>query len=241
MRMGYSLLDRIKKKRVITILLFVLLCILASWIWSALFEYRYFDNFDTSNSFSLREKKPKTPLYLSLRERQIFEWVITRPPHNPMRHWNSNPPHESPEEWGNEGKKFKGVEKTLIKFYDKSIPNGYITEVIEALGYVGTDESLAWLINRFKETEYVEDRRKFIWAIGMIGGKKAKNMLCEIVMNKEEDYIVQSNAVLGLSRIAINGETDALDCIKEALESNTITEEHTRETAERYLNEYKLP
>lgn len=88
-------------------------------------------------------------------EYEVVEWLARWPPDNPQMHPIEPVPYSSRAEWARAGRKIKGIENTLISFYENKTNPTSTFILFRALGCVGYENSVPILIHAMQDEDLV--------------------------------------------------------------------------------------
>ncbi len=113
----------------------------------------------------------------------VISWILRWNPGDMNQHHRNLPPYASRGKWIKAGRDIPGVEETLIGLYEKRNERVKLATVLEAMGQLGSNQSLPVLSKVIFEGNGLdsEERVKALYAIGDIGTDEAFALLKKIV------------------------------------------------------------
>ena len=153
-------------------------------------------------------------------EEQVIQWLLKCPPvDNPARWPSEAYIYSSHEEWAAAGRKIKGIEEILTRFYENNTTGRPMWMIILALSLVDPDNSGPILIQALKDANQPITAR--VTAANLLG--KARNHgavdpLCYIVRCTNSEHL-KYNAISALGKI---GDPNARPVVERELEDVRI-------------------
>ena len=164
------------------------------------------------------------------KEDQVDTWLLRSP--NPSNYNASGlPSYHTWEEWAEAGRRIEGVEAVLINMLQQKPPNWVVAE---ALGYVGSERCVPFLIAALKERD-ASFAGRAAHTLGILGSPTAVEPLCVLAskplppkaadesspeaIERSDAWMVKFNAVGALGLI---GDRRASPCLRRILENETL-------------------
>ncbi|KPL24563.1 MAG: hypothetical protein AMJ75_03435 [Phycisphaerae bacterium SM1_79] len=153
-------------------------------------------------------------------EEQVIQWLLKCPPvSNPARWPPEAYTYDSHEEWAAAGRKIKGIEEILTRFYENNTTGRPMWMIILALGLVNPDNSGPILIQALKdESQPITARVTAANLLGDARNHAAVDPLCYIVHLTDSEHL-KYNAI---SALGIIGDPNARPVVERELEDVRI-------------------